>query len=91
MSYEVLPLIRDLTDPHSAGLPPPDGEILADHIHDTDAGGNCRYVGCDFNADIDYVERVTRGEDVYGDVPDIDPSVCYADRGCLCRCDEEDR
>lgn len=51
-------------------LPLPDGETLANHIHDTDAGGNCRYVGCDYNADIDYVERVTRGEDVYGDVPE---------------------
>ncbi len=37
---------------------------------DLDAAGNCR-CGCGFNSDADHYERVTRGEDVYGFVPEL--------------------
>jgi hypothetical protein len=38
---------------------------------DTDAGGNCKAAGCAYNSDEAHYAAISRGEDVYGFVPEL--------------------
>lgn len=59
-------MARQLAGPH-----PP--------YHDTDAAGNCRYLGCSYNSDEAHWAAVDRGEDVYGHVPDVLPCAAWCE------------
>lgn len=47
---------------HRPVLMPPCGHP---GFHDIDAGGNCRFVGCNYNTDLAIDAAVSRGENPY--------------------------